>query len=370
MIENVRLDGTFHSLGVMAVVRRARRWLKTLMKEDPPLFYRFPVAEFLAGPAKSTVWALRRDPRPVALPQRGKMSARDPSRTARALRLQDVLRLDVLPASPSRATRRFCCRRIRSPGMARRQAFGHQRLRRPGIGRRELGDVLGGKGRRLAADLYNRQRAWIAGHGVDISLPDAFYYGRCITGRAASRPPRTSRRRSRRTPTATARSCYALATGRRETSTGCASTWSARRSARRRTRCQSRWPTRDRRRRGSASRRREVVGGDWRVGSFRGGGFPALAAKGPGAEGSCSVGRHCSRRAATMKVSGELRLPVALLPASASVWSTPSMARSFAPMMAAKVGGKSISENMAYEVVSDFTCPGERRASGQGRRCG
>ena len=57
------------------------------------------------------------------------------------------------------------------------------------------------------------------------------------------------------------------------------------------------------------------------------------------------------------------RFPASLLPNSTSVWSMPSMGRSvgiFAPTTWAKVGMKSIMENIAYELVSGLTLPGQR----------
>src|SRR6476661_5450970 len=101
----------------------------------------------------------------------------------------------------------------------------------------------------------------------------------------------------------------------------------------------------------------------------------ALAENMPGARwGPMPVGwtsvkymRHCFHRAATisapMKVSRLSRFPVSLLPNSTSVWSTPSIGRSLGillPMRRAKVGKKSIVENIAYEVVSGLTLPGQR----------
>ena len=64
-----------------------------------------------------------------------------------------------------------------------------------------------------------------------------------------------------------------------------------------------------------------------------------------------------------MKLSRLSRWPVALLPNSTSVWSTPSIGRSVGilpPTMWAKVGKKSMIENIAYEVVSGLTLPGQR----------
>jgi len=55
-------------------------------------------------------------------------------------------------------------------------------------------------------------------------------------------------------------------------------------------------------------------------------------------------------------------LPVSLLPNNTSVWSTPSMGRLvgiFAPMMRAKVGMKSMIENIAYQLVPGLTLPGQ-----------
>src|SRR6476469_7648811 len=75
--------------------------------------------------------------------------------------------------------------------------------------------------------------------------------------------------------------------------------------------------------------------------------------------------RHCFHRAATisapMKVSRLSRFPVSLLQNSTSVWSTPSIGRSLGillPMRRAKVGKKSIVENIAYEVVSRLDLAG------------
>ena len=101
----------------------------------------------------------------------------------------------------------------------------------------------------------------------------------------------------------------------------------------------------------------------------------ALAENKPGSRwGPMPVGctsvkymRHCFHRTATksapMKVSRLSRLPVSLLPSSTSVWSTPSIGRSVGillPMRRAKVGKKSMVENIAYELVPGLTLPGQR----------
>src|SRR5260221_10667919 len=77
--------------------------------------------------------------------------------------------------------------------------------------------------------------------------------------------------------------------------------------------------------------------------------------------------RHCFQRTATrsppMKLKRLSRCPITLLPSTTSVWFTPSIGRSVGtlpPTMLAKVGRKSMIENIAYELVSGLTCTGQR----------
>src|SRR5207244_2882495 len=77
--------------------------------------------------------------------------------------------------------------------------------------------------------------------------------------------------------------------------------------------------------------------------------------------------RACFQRASTrsppMKLKRLSRCPIALLPSKTSVWSTPSIGRSVGilpPTMWAKVGKKSMIENIAYDVVFGLTWPGQR----------
>ena len=122
----------------------------------------------------------------------------------------------------------------------------------------------------------------------------------------------------------------------------------------------------------SAPTCRSSCGSIWILYSF---GYPAMGALeenipgwrcGPIPVGCTSVKyiRHSFHRTAIRfaptKVSRLPRLPVLLLPNRTSLWSTPSIGRSddsFAPMRLAKVGKKSMIENIAYRWSRAGLCP-------------
>ena len=249
VIENVRLDVTLHSLGVMAVVRRARRWLKTLMK-DFAVFERFPVAKFLAGATKSTVWALERAIRVLSLQsQRGKTAARVISDWLVPYVLQDALRLDVVTGFTVEGYEAFLLSKDRVAVAWRAAKPSDIKVSDdPESDEKNWATFLAEKAGVSLQTVYSRQKAWIAGHGIDISLPNAFYYGVLYYGPNSVATPKDQQATLAAHSDRDAIGSCGCETGRRRTSIGCASMWSARPSARRCTRCQSRWPTCDRRR--------------------------------------------------------------------------------------------------------------------------
>ena len=179
VIENVRLDVTLHSLGVMAVVRRARRRLKTLMKEIPAVFERFPVAKFLAGPTKSTVWALERAIRVLSLNRsEGRRLRGSFSDWLVPYVLQDALRLDVVTGFTVEGYEAFLQSKDKVAVAWRAAKPSDIKVSDdPESDEKNWATFLAKKAGVSLQTVYSRQKAWIARHGIDISLPNAFYYG-------------------------------------------------------------------------------------------------------------------------------------------------------------------------------------------------
>jgi len=183
--KNARLDMTLHSLGVKAVVRRARGRLKEMLKEDPDIFRRFPdLADFLTRKEGSTVWALERAIRILSLHHRGgKYFRYSFADWLVPYILQDVLRLDVVTGFTVKGYEAFL-RSNDKVAVAWRNAKPSdiKVSDNPESDDQNWATFLAEKAGVSLQTVYNRQKAWIARHGIDIGLPNAFYYGALYYG--------------------------------------------------------------------------------------------------------------------------------------------------------------------------------------------
>jgi hypothetical protein len=176
---------TFHSLGVNAVVRQARGRLKELVKEDPAIFKRYPeLADFLTRKEGSTVWALERAIRILSLHHRGgKYFRYSFADWLVPYILQDVLRLDVVTGFTVKGYEAFL-RSNDKVAVAWRNAKPSdiKVSDNPESDDQNWATFLAEKAGVSLQTVYNRQKAWIARHGIDIGLPNAFYYGALYYG--------------------------------------------------------------------------------------------------------------------------------------------------------------------------------------------
>jgi hypothetical protein len=178
--KNVRLDMTLHSLGVQAVVRRARGRLKELMKEDPAIFTRYPeLAGFLTRKVDSSVWLLERAIRILSLHRRdGKYFRFSFADWLVPYILQDVLRLDVVTGFTVKGYEAFL-RSTYKVDVAWRTAKPSdiKVSDDPESDSKNWAAFLAEKASVSLQTVYNRQKAVITRHGIDMALPNAFYYG-------------------------------------------------------------------------------------------------------------------------------------------------------------------------------------------------
>jgi hypothetical protein len=183
--KNVRLDMTFHSLGVVAVVRQARGRLKELVKEDPAIFKRYPeLADFLNRKEGSTVWALERAIRILSLHRRdGKYFRRSFADWLVPYILQDVLRLDVVTGFTVKGYVAFLLLNDKVAVAWRNAKPSDIKVSDdPESEEKNWAMFLAEKAGVSLQTVYNRQKAWIARYGIDIALPNAFYYGALYYG--------------------------------------------------------------------------------------------------------------------------------------------------------------------------------------------
>ena len=162
------------------------------MKEDPAAFERFPVAEFLAGPAKSTVWALEHAIRVLSLYRsEGRWLRGSFSDWLVPYVLQDVLRLDVVTGFTVAGYEAFLLSKDKVAVAWRTAKPSDINVSDdPESDEKNWATFLAEKAGVSLQTVYNRQRAWIAGHGVDISLPNAFYYGALYYGPSSLATPK------------------------------------------------------------------------------------------------------------------------------------------------------------------------------------
>ena len=163
--ENVRLDITLHSLGVKAVVRRARMRLEELIKKDPGLATRFNA--FQLGEEQSTVWALEQAIWLLSVePQKGKIVRRSFADWLVPYVLQDLLRLDVITEFTVEGYEKFL--KLKDKIAVAWRNAGPADVNR-------WAEALAKKANVTVQTVYNRQAAWRKKYGIAIDLPNAFY---------------------------------------------------------------------------------------------------------------------------------------------------------------------------------------------------
>ena len=165
--ENVRLDITLHSLGVKAVVRRARMRLEELIKKDPGLMTRVSPEEFLSGEPQSTVWALEQAIWLLSVePQKGKIVRRSFADWLVPYVLKDLLRLDVITEFTVEGYEKFL--KLKDKIAVAWRKAGPADVNR-------WAEALAKKANVTVQTVYNRQAAWRKKYGIAIDLPNAFY---------------------------------------------------------------------------------------------------------------------------------------------------------------------------------------------------
>ena len=189
--KNVRLDMTLHSLGVIAVVGRARRRLKWLMKQDPTISKRFPgLAEFLNRKEESNVWFLERAIRILSLHRRdGKYFRFSFADWLVPYILQDALRLDVVTGFAVKSYEAFLQSNDKV-AVAWRAAKPSDIKVSDDPDRKNWATFSAEKAGVSLQTVYNRQKAWLARYQIDIALPNAFYYGVLYYGPDSVETPR------------------------------------------------------------------------------------------------------------------------------------------------------------------------------------
>jgi hypothetical protein len=174
---NVRLDITFHSLGVKELNRQARRRLKQLLQVDPGIAKFLGAEDYLNGPPGSTIRNLELGIRILSHVERdGKVVRVSFGEWLIPYVLRDILHLDVITG--------FTLERYQEFLRSNDRVAVAWRSAKPA----DLNDPDDLKGKKWALTLaekasvslqtvYNRRSLWLRRYGIEIKLPHAYYYG-------------------------------------------------------------------------------------------------------------------------------------------------------------------------------------------------
>ena len=174
---NVRLDVTFHSLGVKELNRQARRRLKRLLLVDPSIATRLAGEDFLIGPPESTIRALELAVRILSHVERGGKVVRISfGEWLIPYVLQDILHLDVITGFTLERYQEFL--ESNDPvAVAWRSAKPADINDPDDLTGRRWAQSFAEKAGVSQQSVYNRRRLWLKRYGIDIKLPNAYYYG-------------------------------------------------------------------------------------------------------------------------------------------------------------------------------------------------
>jgi hypothetical protein len=175
--QNVRLDITFHSLGVKEMVRQARRQLKRLLQVEPDIAKRLGAEDYFTGPPESTVRALELAIRILShVERRGKIVRVSFGQWLIPYVLRDILHLDVITGFTLERYQEFL-QSNDSVAVAWRSAK-HADLNDPDdLKGKKWAPTLAQKANVSLQTVYNRRQLWLERYGIDIKLPHAYYYG-------------------------------------------------------------------------------------------------------------------------------------------------------------------------------------------------